>query len=128
MNRRKFSKSIAVLTATSFVPSVTTEKSTMIVHHVFFWLKQPTDAHKLLEGLKTLGHIPQVKNLMIGVPASTDLREVIDNSYHVSELMYFDSLADQKLYQDHPVHQKFVESYSQLWEKVVVYDTLMQSL
>jgi hypothetical protein len=48
--------------------------------------------------LKTLGDIPQVKQLLIGQPASTEKREVVDNSYHVSELMYFESLAAQKEY------------------------------
>lgn len=98
----------------------------MIVHHVFFWLKKPSDAPKLLEGLKTLRAIPQVNQLLIGQPASTEKREVVDNSYHVSELMYFDTLAAQKEYQDHPIHQKFITDYSGLWDKVVVYDTKME--
>ncbi|HEU0111987.1 MAG TPA: Dabb family protein, partial [Flavisolibacter sp.] len=33
-------------------------------------------------------------------------------------------LEGQKTYQDHPIHKKFVEDCSHLWEKVVVYDML----
>lgn len=97
----------------------------MITHHVFFWLKNPSsseDRKKLMEGLSTLQAIKTVKKLSIGVPASTEDRTVIDSSYQVSELMLFDNVEDQKSYQDDPIHKKFVENYSSLWEKVVVYD------
>ena len=36
----------------------------------------------------------------------------------------FDDLEGQKTYQDHPIHQKFIEDCSQLWERVVVYDSM----
>jgi Stress responsive A/B Barrel Domain len=103
--------------------------SILLVHHVFFWLKDPSNKqhHQLLkEGLRSLNAIPQIKQLLIGGPASTEKRDVVDNSYHVSELMYFHSLADQAAYQDHPVHKAFVASCSHLWEKVVVYDMLVE--
>ncbi|HET7896954.1 MAG TPA: Dabb family protein [Flavisolibacter sp.] len=96
-----------------------------VIHHVFFWLKNPgskEDLDKLLAGLQTLRKIKTVKKLYIGVPASTEKRDAVDNSYSASELMFFDSLADQKAYQDDPIHQKFVADCSHLWEKVVVYD------
>lgn len=62
---------------------------------------------------------------MIGTPASTLEREVVDNSFHVSELMIFESIEDQDAYQVHPIHAKFVEEYSHLWERVVVYDMIV---
>lgn len=31
------------------------------------------------------------------------------------------TFADQNTYQQHPIHQQFVERCSHLWEKVVVY-------
>lgn len=46
----------------------------------------------------------------------------MDNSYDLSELMYFDNIEGQNAYQVHPIHKAFVEKYSHLWEKVVVYD------
>jgi hypothetical protein len=126
MNRRKFAKTVSMAAIFPVIPGHDQIKNTMIVHHVFFLLKDPGDAPKLLEGLKTLSSIRQLKQLLIGQPASTEKREVVDNSYHVSELIYFESLDAQKEYQDHPVHQKFIEVYQHFWEKVVVYDTIME--
>lgn len=96
-----------------------------LVHHVFFWLKRPDspeDRDRLIAGLRSLKAIPVIRRLEIGVPADTEQRDVVDGSYHVSELMYFDSVQDQKSYQDHPVHKDFVKSCEMLWQKVVVYD------
>lgn len=101
------------------------EKKGAIIHHVFFWLKNPAskeDRDKLIAGLESLRKINVIRKLHIGVPASTEKRDVVDNSFQVSELMFFDSVADQKTYQDHPIHQKFVADCSHLWERVVVYD------
>lgn len=98
-----------------------------LVHHVFFWLKNPAskeDLNKLIEGLQTLQKIETVRKIHIGVPASTEVRPVIDSSYSASELLFFDDLEGQQVYQDHPVHQEFVKNYSHLWEKVVVYDSI----
>ena len=95
-----------------------------IIHHVFFWLKNPSSENqqKLLAGLKNLEQIKTVRQLYIGVPASTEKRDVVDNSYHASELMFFDNLEDQEAYQNDPIHKKFVEDCSHLWAKVIVYD------
>ncbi len=98
-----------------------------LAHHVFFWLKNPDskeDLNKLLEGLKTLEKIETVRGLHIGVPAETEKRPVIDDSYSASELIFFDDLAGQDAYQIHPIHKKFIENCSPLWEKVLVYDSM----
>lgn len=98
-----------------------------IHHHVFFWLKRAGNAEdrtKLVSGLRTLAVIPQVRELYVGVPAGTEQRDVVDASFDVSEVMLFDTVADQKAYQDHPVHLAFVAACSSLWRKVVVYDTV----
>lgn len=96
-----------------------------LVHHVFFWLNNAgsqADRDALMAGLWTLKAIPVIRNLQVGVPAPTEQRDVVDASYDVSELMYFDNAADQKIYQDHPIHQAFVAKCQHLWKKVVVYD------
>lgn len=113
----------AIGKVTSFC--ITLQTIYMIIHHVFFWLHEPDNAAhvgQLTKGLQTLASIPQVKQLLIGKPASTEKRPVVDNSYQVSELMYFDSLEDQAAYQEHPIHQAFVQQCSHLWSKVLVYD------
>ena len=98
-----------------------------VVHHVFFWLKNPTsteDRDQLVAGLKTLAGIPLIKELYVGVLAHTEKRDVVDASWQVSELMFFEDLSGQANYQQHQLHLDFVKNCSHLWEKVVVYDTL----
>lgn len=118
---------LGATTAVSGMPEMTMKGKKQLVHHVFFWLKNPgskEDLNKLIEGLKTLQKIETVKSLHIGVPASTEKRPVVDSSYSASELMFFDDVEGQNAYQEHPIHKKFVEDCSSLWEKVVVYDSI----
>jgi len=133
-NRRKFIASAAAVTAgvaAYGLPTLPTMEPTkdkkQLVHHVFFWLKNrdsKEDLKKLLEGLETLRKIETIRKMHIGVPASTEQRPVVDSSYSASELMFFDDLAGQSVYQDHPIHKKFIENCSHLWEKVIVYDAM----
>lgn len=100
-----------------------------IIHHVFFWLKNPSskeDLERLMKGLESLRSIEVIKHIYIGVPAATEKRPVIDDSYSASELLIFDKLEDQHIYQEHPVHQQFIADCSSLWEKVIVYDTAVK--
>jgi Stress responsive A/B Barrel Domain len=128
-SRRTFIGSIAAAIAgiTALSSFTTKSKKPMLTHHVFFWLKNPSstaDRDKLIAGLQTLKKIESIRQIHIGVPADTEKREVVDNSYSVSELMFFDDTAGQKVYQEHAIHKKFVEDCSALWEKVIVYDSL----
>jgi hypothetical protein len=130
-SRRTFLSGISVLALgiSAFANPFTKKKMSKapLVHHVFFWLKNPDskeDLAKLIAGVKSLEKIETIRTIHVGVPASTEKREVVDNSYSVSELMFFDDLEGQKTYQDHPIHQKFIDDCSALWEKVVVYDTI----
>ena len=94
---------------------------------MFFWFKNPqsqADQQQLIAGLKTLTTIPTIRQIHLGVLASTEKRDVVDTSWDVSELMFFDDEAGQKTYQDHPIHQACVKNNSHLWEKVLVYDSL----
>ncbi len=98
----------------------------MFVHHVYFWLKNPEskeDRQKLIEGLIKLSKVSAIKVFHIGEPANTN-RDVIDRSYAVSWLCLFDSAKDQDSYQVDPIHLKFVDECSHLWEKVIVYDSV----
>lgn len=108
-------------------PASAATDAPLLFHQVFFWLKNPgaqADREKLIAGLKALRAIDVIQQLHVGVPASTEKRDVVDNSYDVSELMVFKSVEDQKRYQDHPLHQKFVADCGHLWSKVVVYDSM----
>ncbi|HEY8957148.1 Dabb family protein [Chitinophaga sp.] len=130
-NRRKFLGTAAALAAgtaaAAAIPSTNMEKKYPIVHHVFFWLKNPDskeDRDKLIAGVKTLAKIETVRDLRVGVVASTEKRDVVDNSWGVSELIFFSDLAGQATYQTHPIHLEFIKNCSHLWEKVIVYDAV----
>jgi Stress responsive A/B Barrel Domain len=135
-NRRKFIEKGAatvVAAAAMSLPAMASKTTASdanrppVVHHVFFWLKDPTstaDRDKLVAGLKTLAGIPLIKELYVGVLANTEKRDVVDASWQVSELMFFEDLSAQANYQQHPLHVAFVKNCSPLWEKVVVYDAM----
>jgi hypothetical protein len=100
------------------------------VHHVFFWLKDPSseaDRIALQNGLRTLTAIRSISSYHIGVPAGTD-REVIDTSYDFSWLALFTDREAQDAYQIDPVHIAFVRQCSHLWGRVQVYDSLPERL
>lgn len=125
--RRKFLALISLVSLGFITTAAQKRKRPVLVHHVFFWLKNPdavADRDRLIDGIKALRNIKQVKKLYAGVPADTEKRDVVDGSYSVSELLFFDSIEDQKIYQDHALHQKFIQEHSMLWDKVVVYDSL----
>lgn len=129
-NRRKFittAASLGAAAAVSAMPLAPKAKGKQLAHHVFFWLKNPdsvADRDKLVEGVKTLSKIETIRELHVGVIASTEKREVVDTTWHVSELMFFDDLAGQATYQTHPVHLEFIKNYGHLWAKVIVYDAM----
>lgn len=111
-------------------PSAATTKADVesrFSHHVFFWLKDRgnlEDRAKLVACLQRLAHAPMIRRYQIGIPAGTP-RDVVDNSYDVSWLIFFDGKADQDAYQAAPIHLRFVEDCSRLWEQVAVYDNVL---
>jgi hypothetical protein len=133
-NRRSFIKKAAAgITLAGLTPL---SKNTMagevkitsaLIHHVFFWLKEPkNEAHKnqLLAALNELLKIKTIKMSHIGRPAGTESRDVVDHSYSVSYMVMFDDQAGQDAYQVDPIHLKFVKENAHLWNKVVVYDSV----
>ncbi len=98
-----------------------------LVHHVFFWLKEPkNEAHRkqFEKAMEALLKVETITMSHVGKPAATEERGVVDNSYTYSYLVMFDTLEDQLIYQKHPLHLKFIEENSYLWDKVVVYDSV----
>ena len=98
----------------------------MIRHAVYFWLKNPQspgDRDRLAAGLRTLSEIDVVREIHVGVPADTGQRDVVDSSFGMSSLVLFDNAEDEAIYQNHPLHQRFIGEYGPLWSKVVVYDS-----
>lgn len=112
--------------STSCATELTTGLGKNFVHHVFFWLRQPVTAEgraRFEKGLKSLATIETIVDFHIGLPAGTS-RDVIDSSYTYSMLTLNKSKEDQDIYQTHPTHLKFIADCQDLWEKVVVYDTI----
>jgi hypothetical protein len=130
LNRRKFiatTAAVAAATAVSANTNIDMKPKYPVVHHALFWLKNPNsleDRDKLVAGVKTLGKIAVIKELRVGIVASTEKRDVVDNSWAVSELMFFSDLEGQASYQSDPIHQEFIKNCSHLWEKVIVYDAI----
>ena len=96
------------------------------IHHVYFWLNDPTntiDRDKLIAGLSKLSAVKTIQQFHIGLPADTN-RTVIENTYSVSWLLIFENDVDQASYQIDPDHLAFVAECSSLWSKVIVYDSI----
>ncbi|MGE0019376.1 MAG: Dabb family protein [Draconibacterium sp.] len=133
-NRRSFiKKAAASMALAGMVPMAQTANAGEVkitgalIHHVFFWLKEPkNEAHKkqLVKALTDLLKVETIRMSHIGFPAGTESRDVVDHSYSVSYMTIFDNQAGQDAYQVHPLHLKFVEENSHLWNKVVVYDSV----
>jgi len=132
-NRRSFLKKAAAAMALAGLLPITKKANageikleSALVHHVFFWLKEPDNkAHlkQLLNALEKLLEVETIRLSHIGLPAGTENRDVVDHSYSVSYMVMFDSQADQDAYQVDPTHLKFVEENQHLWNKVIVYDS-----
>lgn len=126
--RRKFISTAAILTAGSTTMAETLimkTKDNKIAHQVYFWLKNPEDRQKLIDGVNTLKKIKTVRQIHVGIVAGTEKRDVIDTSWGVSLLLFFDDIAGEAIYQTDPIHLDFVKNYSSLWNKVVIYDAVM---
>jgi hypothetical protein len=127
--RRQFIGKAAIAgSAATGAPSLSsfTDKEDFFIHPIYFWLKNPDsqdDKNKLIEGLRKLAKIKTIRTVHMGQPAPTN-RDVIDRSYSISRLLFFDNKADQDGYHIDPIHLKFVEECSSLWTKVIVYDSI----
>jgi hypothetical protein len=97
-------------------------------HQVYFWLNNPgdqADREAFESAIADLLKIPEIKAYHVGVPSEgTAGRGVVDGSYTYALLVFFDDENGHDIYQDHPIHLKFVEDNHHLWERVVVYDAV----
>ncbi len=100
-----------------------------LIHTVYFWTKEGTTEEQLNafeKGLEKLGTCPQILSYHWGPPAPTEARGVVDNSYAYAINSHFASVEDEKEYQTEPIHLEFIENHQDIWEKVVVYDNMVQ--
>lgn len=96
-------------------------------HTVFFWLKNPenqADRTAFETSLKKfLDNSGYAKTKFIGIPPKAS-RDVVDGSFTYSLILSFDSAESQQAYQDEAPHKMFIEESSDLWTKVIVYDSV----
>jgi hypothetical protein len=130
--RRSFLKKLGGLAALLALPAglKAVKPDTMegnFMHVVFFWLKKDDEETKkrfLTELRKFIDHAEMIRSQHIGTPAATD-RPVIDNTYTFSLILSFDSKREHDAYQEHQLHKDFIANASSLWEKVLVYDSVL---
>jgi hypothetical protein len=97
----------------------------MLLHTVFFWLKEDlTDEQRAMfrKELEELGRIEATEAVFIGTPASTEKRPVVDNSFSFNLAVFLRGVEGHDAYQNDPIHLKFIEKCSSLWTRVQVYD------
>jgi hypothetical protein len=118
--------SFIALLSVGYTLKIQNSKKKMMTHIVYFWAKpnlSATDKQKFETGLGSLLKIKSLKNGYVGKPAATDARDVVDNSYDYSLILFFDDVKAHDAYQIDPIHLKFVEENKQYWTRVVVYDS-----
>lgn len=97
-----------------------------MVHTVFFWMNDDVDAageREFKDALQELEAIPSVKRMFAGPAAATADRDVTDNSFDYSLILWFDDVDGQNAYQVHPIHTAFAEGQGPKFRKVIVYDS-----
>lgn len=100
-----------------------------LIHTVYFWLKDDITKEQIADfkkGVASLSKIETIEKFYVGEHADTEARDVIDHSYDYSLIVHFRDQAGHDAYQPHPVHEKFVATYGPFFEKVIVYDSLVE--
>ena len=91
---------VSLLSATTAIHFYDRPKDeSLFVHSVYFWLKDDVTAeqhNEFIELLRGLEQIKSVEALEVGQPAGTP-RNVVDNSYDVALLVYFEDRAGHDL-------------------------------
>jgi hypothetical protein len=96
----------------------------MITHVVLLWVPEGDKGKQdqLLTAAARLAEIPGVLEYRFGRPVPSS-RPVVDSSFAVALSMTFPDQAAADSYQNHPLHQEFVQQYVKpLTSRLVVYD------
>jgi hypothetical protein len=97
----------------------------MLIHSVYFWLKpdlSPAQRADFRRGVESLRAIKAAEKIYVGIPAKTEKRPVIDDSYAVALTVLCKNVAAHEAYQIDPIHLKFVEQFKTFWTRVQIYD------
>jgi hypothetical protein len=97
----------------------------MLVHTVLFWLKKGLSSEErdtFHKEVKALEAISAVDQLLIGQPAGTTKRSVIDDTYDYCLTVMLEDVPAHDAYQEDPIHLEFIKNCSHMWERVKIYD------
>jgi hypothetical protein len=97
----------------------------MLVHTVYFWLRPDLTAQQRADfrrGVESLGTIKSVEKIYVGIPAKTEKRPVIDDSYSVALTVLCKDVAAHDAYQIDPIHGVFIDRFKSYWARVQIYD------
>jgi hypothetical protein len=98
----------------------------LLQHNVYFYLNEDVSADektRFEDGLFELLSIDEVYRYEIGIPGSTEDREVTDHSFGYSFFSWFLTMEDYDIYANHPIHLEFIDEFNHLWADVKVYDS-----
>ena len=129
-NANNASGSDSTGTATASEAASQTEElgSGLIVHNVYFWLKEgitEVEEKDFMNFFEELKKVPGPKALRFGKPAPTTARDVVDNSFSYYLLVTFNTMDDINTYEHHPIHLGAVDKFSKYWTKVQVKDAIL---
>jgi hypothetical protein len=99
----------------------------MLVHSVFFWLRDDIDDEKrqsFREGLESLRGVNVAREVYVGVPADSPSRPVLVTDYDFALTVIMDDMRAHDVYQSHPLHLEFLRQFSGCWTRVQIYDAV----
>jgi hypothetical protein len=98
----------------------------MLYHCVYFWLKPELTAEQraaFRRGVESLKTIKSAAQVIVGAPAATTRRPVVDSSYDVALIVVCRDVVAEAAYQVDPVHLAFIENFKTSWARVQIYDS-----
>jgi hypothetical protein len=98
----------------------------MLIHSVYFWLKEGLSAAErshFSDEVRKLAAVPSVTKLYVGSPSKIAERAVTDRSFDVALTIIFADGPAHDAYQVDPIHLAFVEGNKTVWTKVLIYDS-----
>ena len=96
----------------------------MLVHSVFFWLKNDVSTQEVEAFSNALEDLKSIKSafaVYVGTPSTTE-RSVIDSSYSFALTVLFESMDDHNNYQVDSSHVSFLNEFKHLFARVQIYD------